>query len=671
MVESELSPQGELTVEIGPLGALPAPKYVLPVAARGVLGGVMGPEKTEAETVQVHIDPEGDMFVPDGGVEELRGRIDGLESGVETVLETTDGLTRRTTALETAVDGIDAKVESAVTDKVTGAVEEAKAELKVTTDAISQEVSRLREDGETLETRTAALETAVDGIDAKVESTVTDKVTGAVDAAKAELEITTEKITADVRQLRSDADGLESRTASLEETVNGLSVTVEKTVTDKVTQAVSEAKAELDVAVDGVRQQVQSVEESAGSLQARVGELETAVDGIDARVESAVTDKVTGAVDAAKAELKVTTDAISQEVSSVKEDAQGLQERTAALETAVDGIDAKVESTVTDKVTGAVSEAKAELEMQAGQISQRVESLEETSQGLDSRAAQIETTVDGIKLEVTQGAGADGQVSAKITLTVGPNSYSGYIRTEGNLDVSGQLSADALYAALGDIADLTVDRLSTSRRIVKYLAGDTTDDNFVRIHEQYIEFVTGSTDGSEEQAVNPSGLPIYWEDDPAGAELGEDGYPYRDGQRIFTTTARSDWPVKVYVYTQQVKRSIGFENIDGTYTPVDTFGAGNPQGRHKSRLVKRKDGLELLHLSDKGDIGLVADDQGHLDLLGLRRPTGLDFSGWDAGTFTQTMDGIQEPGSYQVEFDGQGRPVKITDADGESMDIKW
>ena len=67
----------------------------------------------------------------------------------------------------------------------------------------------------------------------------------------------------------------------------------------------------------------------------------------------------------------------------------------------------------------------------------------------------------------------------------------------------------------------------------------------------------------------------------------------------------------------------------------------------------------------------MADDQGHLDLLGLRRPTGLDFSGWDAGTFTQTMDGIQEPGSYQVEFDGQGRPVKITDADGESMDIKW
>jgi len=32
------------------------------------------------------------------------------------------------------------------------------------------------------------------------------------------------------------------------------------------------------------------------------------------------------------------------------------------------------------------------------------------------------------------------------------------------VDVSGQLSADALYSALGEIADLSVNRLSTPRR---------------------------------------------------------------------------------------------------------------------------------------------------------------------------------------------------------------
>ncbi len=311
-----------------------------------------------------------------------------------------------------------------------------------------------------------------------------------------------------------------------------------------------------------------------------------------------------------------------------------------------------------------VTNALAEVDISLDAISQRITDGE-------ARTSEIETKVDGIRLETATEAGADGQVYARITIKIGPNAYSGYIKMEGNVDVSGQLSADALYAALGDIADLTVSRLSTSRRIVKYLARDDSDDNYVRIHEQYIEFVTGSTDGSTEQAVIPSGLPIYWEDNPDGADLGADGYPYRDGERIFTTTAETPWPVMVYKYQEAVKRSIGFENIDGVYTPVDTFGAGNPQGRHKSTLVKGMYGLKLMHLSDKGDIGFEASDEGYLDLYGLRKTTALDFSGWDSGTFMETVEGIAEPYSYKVEFDGQGRPVKITDDNGHEMAVTW
>ena len=324
----------------------------------------------------------------------------------------------------------------------------------------------------------------------------------------------------------------------------------------------------------------------------------------------------------------------------------------------------KYENRIEESVKNEISDAKAEFDISLDDISQRI------SDG-EARTSEIETKVDGIRLETATEAGADGQVYARITIKIGPNAYSGYIKMEGNVDVSGQLSADALYAALGDIADLTVSRLSTSRRIVKYLARDDSDDNYVRIHEQYIEFVTGSTDGSTEQAVIPSGLPIYWEDNPDGADLGADGYPYRDGERIFTTTAETPWPVMVYKYQEAVKRSIGFENIDGVYTPVDTFGAGNPQGRHKSTLVKGMYGLKLMHLSDKGDIGFEASDEGYLDLYGLRKTTALDFSGWDSGTFMETVEGIAEPYSYKVEFDGQGRPVKITDDNGHEMAVTW
>ena len=73
----------------------------------------------------------------------------------------------------------------------------------------------------------------------------------------------------------------------------------------------------------------------------------------------------------------------------------------------------------------------------------------------------------------------------------------------------------------------------------------------------------------------------------------------------------------------------------------------------------------------KGDIGFEAGDEGYLDLYGLRKTTALDFSGWDSGTFKETVEGIAEPYSYKVEFDVQGRPVKITDDNGHEMAVMW
>lgn len=44
--------------------------YVLPVASQSRLGGVKGPDKTEGETKQVHIDPNGNMWVASGNCEQ-------------------------------------------------------------------------------------------------------------------------------------------------------------------------------------------------------------------------------------------------------------------------------------------------------------------------------------------------------------------------------------------------------------------------------------------------------------------------------------------------------------------------------------------------------------------------------------------------------------------------
>ena len=281
---------------------------------------------------------------------------------------------------------------------------------------------------------------------------------------------------------------------------------------------------------------------------------------------------------------------------------------------------------------------------------------------------------DSITLGVTTNSNTDGQTTAKITLVVGDEEHSGYINLDGNVNVSGQLSADALYASLGEVAKLSVDELSTSRRIVKYLAGDTSDDDYIHIYDQYIMFICGVTDGSYEQAVNPNGALLYWECDVSDAELDSLGYPWVDGVRVYTTTNVTDWPVYVYVYAEHTKRSIGFEFLDGFNTPVDSYGAGygmEDSERGKGFVVKRKNSFDLWLRNSKGEErGIFIGDE-YTDITGLRKTTGLNFSEWDAGAFYERIDGDDTRYQYTVEFDSDGKPVKITDDSGHMTEIYW
>lgn len=323
------------------------------------------------------------------------------------------------------------------------------------------------------------------------------------------------------------------------------------------------------------------------------------------------------------------------------------------------------EGYITQEFNRKIAETRSTITKTNEEINLKVE-------GIDGRVSDITQTVDGISLSVTSASSPDGQTTATITLKVGPNNYTGYIKLDGNVDVSGQLSADALYAAFGEIADLSVNRLSTSRRVVKYLAKDTTDDNFIRVEGQSLEFVAGIAKSTTEQAKNPNGELIYWEADPAGASIGSDGYPYANGERIFTTTKQTSWPVMVYQYEEQVKRAISFTSDGQYYYPVDVFGAGDNNGKQRGYLVKRQNLLELTYETSTGKLlGLAARDEGYMDLLGLRKSAALDFSEWDKGYFAELVDGEKTPYRYTVAFDQQRRPIRITDNSGHATLIRW
>lgn len=244
----------------------------------------------------------------------------------------------------------------------------------------------------------------------------------------------------------------------------------------------------------------------------------------------------------------------------------------------------------------------------------------------------------------------------------------------GNLQVEGSVSADALYAPMGDVVDLTVTRVCTSRRIPRYLARDMSDDNYVQIERQGICFWKGTTDGTTEQATNPDGELLYWEADVSGAELKNGGWPYVDDARIFTTTEETQWPVTVYVYVESLERTTFFVDWDGDQIAIDYFGAPDENNRGYAWVSNELTGASFLYRpkdnADVDTIGVKMNADGYMDLYGMRETSFMDFSEWQFGKFYEMLDGVASEIAYDVEFDDNGRPVKITQGD-HVTEVRW
>lgn len=142
--------------------------------------------------------------------------------------------------------------------------------------------------------------------------------------------------------------------------------------------------------------------------------------------------------------------------------------------------------------------------------------------------------------------------------------------------VSNSVVTKSLYAERGDIAQLTVDWLSTSKKVMKYLSGDTSDDDYIEIHEQGIELKSATVVMSDdtpltEMLFDRNGNALYWQKDVTYAEI-IDGFPYVNGKQIYMDTEVTDYPVRVYKYASTSKMMINFEQVDGVNVPKITMG---------------------------------------------------------------------------------------------------
>lgn len=252
-------------------------------------------------------------------------------------------------------------------------------------------------------------------------------------------------------------------------------------------------------------------------------------------------------------------------------------------------------------------------------------------------------------------------------------------RLTGDVQIDGSISSDAtitdaLYAEQGDIAQLTVDWIDTSKRIAKYLSEDTSDDNYFEGHDRMIAFVTArvvlkNQEPLTEQMKNRYGETLYWKADIADAEI-RDGYPYdAEGKRIYVTTERTDWPVVVYQYERLTKRSIQFveDATTGSYMPVDVFGAGSGRGEsEQGKIVKTSTGFNLVYTTTQGvPCGVYMANDGFVDVTHRRADVTIN-TGKQAIT-------IRPEGMLASPFDigyvEEGDTLTLTWPDGKSFKV--
>ncbi len=218
-----------------------------------------------------------------------------------------------------------------------------------------------------------------------------------------------------------------------------------------------------------------------------------------------------------------------------------------------------------------------------------------------------------------------------------------------------------LYAGKATIAELTVDQLDTSTKVQNYLSSLKTDVNYIRIKNQYVEFITAEYVGDiggvaqTEQAVNRDNAPLYWTDETQTA----------------STTEETAWEVTVYQYAEMVKMSYAFEEVDGVYRPHMVLGTGWGDETYPERgkffIDKDLDGGLLKYITSAGVEHSIHIGEDGILFGGQDKLSQLDFyaNGFIANYGNETV-------GYRWTKDVNGRITNLEDIyDGYDVTVNW
>lgn len=225
--------------------------------------------------------------------------------------------------------------------------------------------------------------------------------------------------------------------------------------------------------------------------------------------------------------------------------------------------------------------------------------------------------------------------------------------------ISNTTITQEIYSSYGNIANLTVYKLRTDyEKAQKYLNGDTSDVDYISIHDETISFITAkvSAQGGITQLVDGSES-FYWTDETFSQ---------------MTSEKTTDYPVMIYDYSEMVKANISFRTIalpdnGSTVMPVFTLGAGTGSGDNgKGFLYKGMDGLYLdYHSSIDGSLRRIMLSDSGIIISPYELKT-LDFY---SNGFRAAYDG--ETVAMTWTLDSGGRITKLTTADNAEIPVTW
>ena len=225
--------------------------------------------------------------------------------------------------------------------------------------------------------------------------------------------------------------------------------------------------------------------------------------------------------------------------------------------------------------------------------------------------------------------------------------------------ISNTIITNELYADYGAIADLTVDKLRTDyKRARKYLEGDTSQIDYISIHDEEISFISATTDATQSQQMEVYGRKFWWRD---------------ESRTQMTSEKDTGLPVMVYVYQELTKTTFRFRPVEyngvETVMPVLVFGAGSGQAGDAGRalLEKRPFGMDLRYIptNGRGEAGVYLRDDGFADVTHRRADVAVDTAG---KTITITPEGTLAE-AFDIAYAEDGDTLTLTWPDGKSFKV--